>query len=202
AEFMAMMRAHPDVLQRIEAFTGGRVFGNRSAATSSEAYLEALTAAWFDVHAFDHIICGEPEPSGRSIGGLHFHGRYLQLQESGEACRMANYAQNEILPGAIYTMGVEMRTASGGIARHARKGYGLTLSGEDILKTATRAFAENPTGANESQGCLLPVEDDGVKFTAVFVRRAAGIRTFYPDATPSGRGSKPTPPCAAPIKVE
>jgi len=200
-EFKTMMRAHPAVLERIRSFTGGRVFGNRSVAATVDAYLDQLTAAWFDVKAFDHIMCGEPKPSGESIGGLHFHGRYLQLQQSGEACRLPNYQQNEIVPGTIYTMGVEMKAANGAMARDARKGFGLTLSGEDILKTVTRAFADNPTGGNESEGCLLPITDDGRNFTAVFVRRAAGIRTFYPDATPY-RGGRRNPPCSGAITVE
>jgi hypothetical protein len=76
------------------------------------------------------------------------------------------------------------------------KGYGLTLSAEDIFKVATRAFAENPSRSDSSQGCLLAVEDDGKRFTTVFVRRRKGIRTFFPDATPNtGRD----PACVAAI---
>lgn len=201
AEFKALMGAHPAVLERVRAFTGGRVFAGHAALRTSEDYLSDLTEAWFAIKAFDHIFCGEPNPSGEGIGGLHFHGRYLQLQDSGEACRMPNYHQNEVVPGAIYTMGVTMKAANGVLARHARKGYGLSLSGEDILKVVTRAFAENPTESAESQGCLLPVADDGLAFEAVFVRRASGIRTFYPDATPNGPGGKPNPPCAGAVTL-
>ena len=202
-EFKTLMRAHPAVLEAIRSFTGGKVFANRPPRPTTEDYLGELTEAWFAVHAFDHIFCGEPSAAGGGkIGGLHFHGRYLQLQQSGDACRMTNFNQNEVVPGAVYTMGVIMKNAGGGFVRDARKGYGLTLSAEDILKSATRAFAENPTASVESTGCLLALRDDGQQFTNVFVRRAAGIRTFYPDATPNGRGSPRNPPCAALVDLQ
>lgn len=194
-EFKALMRAHPDVLERIRSFTGGQVFANRPAAGSADAYLADLTEAWFKIEAFDHIFCGEVD--GRSIGGLHFAGRYLQLQESGAACRMDNFRQNEVVPGVIYTMGARMKTADGRFVQHSTKGYGLTMSAEDILKIATRAFKENPTSSTQSTGCLLSVTDDGKQFTTVFVRRQAGIRTFYPDATPNGRRDRQNELCRA-----
>jgi hypothetical protein len=188
-EFKTLLRNNPEVLQRIKAFTNHRVYANRPARESTDDYLQDLTDAWFALKAFDHIMCGEPE-AGSAIGGLHFHGRYVQLQATGEACRMNNYRQNEVVPGVLYSMGATMKAANGGIARSSIKGYGLTLSAEDILKVATRAFAANPTNSSESTACLLPVADDGVNFSSVFVRRAAGIRTFYPDATPASNDPK------------
>lgn len=184
-EFKSLLRSNPDVLGRIQAFTQGKVYADRPAQTTVEGYLNDLTEAWFAVHAFDHIFCGEPEGNG-PIGGLHYVGRYVQLQQSGEACRMDNFRQNEVVPGVIYSMGAIMKTPAGGLARSSIKGYGLTLSAEDILKAATRAFAENPAqSADKSTACLLPLGDDGKQFTTVFVRRKSGIRTFYPDATPA-----------------
>ena len=201
--FKMLLRANTPVLERIKGFTAGKVFADRPARTSNEDYLADLADAWFAVKAFDHIFCGEPSAAGGGkIGGLHFHARYLQLQKSGQACRMNNLAQNEVIPGAVYTMGVIMKAADGRQIRDARKGYGLTLNGEDILKAATRAFSENPSASAESQGCLLPVADDGKQFSVVFVRRAAGIRTFYPDATPNGRGDRISPPCKAGVDLE
>ena len=199
-EFKAMMLAHPEVLERIRTFTGGKVFADRPARTNKADYLTDLTEAWFAVKAFDHIFCGEPNPAaaGGKIGGLHFVGRYLQLQQDGQACRLGNPRQNEVVPGVIYTMGVVMKNASGRMIRDARKGYGLTLNGEDILKAATKAFLENPTPSTDSTACLAAVTDDAKQFTTVFVRRKAGIRTFYPDATPDTRG---TPACTAPVKL-
>lgn len=193
SEFQDLLRNHPDVLQRLMAFTNNKVTAQTTA--DAENYLQALTDAWFNLKAFDHIFCGEVEDG--KIGGLHFAGRYLQLQHSGEACRMDNYRQNEAVADVLYTMGVSMKAADGNIARHATKGYGITLNAEDLLKIVTRAFVENPTSGKESTACLLPVSDGGKDFTAVFVRRGNGIRTFYPDATPAAQDPK----CHHPISL-
>lgn len=182
--FKQMLRNHSEVLTRIKSFTQDKVFANRPAKTNPEDYLQDLTEAWFAVHAFEHIFCGEPEANG-PIGGLHYVGRYLQLQQTGEACRMDNLRQNEVVPNVLYSMGVIMRFGNY-TARSSIKGYGLTLSAEDLLKLGTRAFAENPTESRDKTvACLLPVRDDGQSFTTIFARRSSGIRTFYPDATPS-----------------
>jgi hypothetical protein len=204
AEFQTLLRSHPDVLGRIKSFTGSRVFPGKPAAASDEAYLTELTEAWFEVHAYDHIFCGEPSAEGGGkIGGLHFHARYLQLQKAGQACRMTNFRQNEIVPGSTYTVGVIIRMPDGREIRDARKGYGLTLNAEDLLKLITRAFNENPGGtAADTTACVLPVTDDGQAFSAIFARRSTGIRTFYPDATPNGRGSRINPPCTGGIALQ
>ena len=183
-EFKDLLHQHPDVLQRLQTFTQQRVYANRPTPASSDAYLQDLSDAWFSLKAFDHVFCGEPK-AGSAIGGLHFYGRYVQLQASSTACRMNNFRQNEVVPGVLYSMGVVMKTANDGEARSSIKGYGLTLNAEDILKAATRAFADNPTDSSVSTACTLPVTDDGKHFSTVFVRRANGIRTFYPDATPN-----------------
>lgn len=182
-EFKQLFSKHPDVLQRIQAFTENKVFADRAPRIINNEYLDDLTEAWFAIKGFDHIFCGEPNRGG-SIGGMHYRGRYLQLQEQRLACRLPNNHHNEELkPGLIYTVGVKMKV-DGGTANKAINGYGLTLSAEDIFKVVTRAFAENPTTSGSSKGCLQTVQDGCEKFDTVFVRRNNGIRTFFPDATP------------------
>jgi len=191
SEFKSLMRANMEVLKSIYAFTGGQVFANRPKPANLDAYLEDLREVWFNNHGFEHIYCGEPGSKG-GIGGLHFHGRYLQLQKSQEACRLENFSRNEVMEGAIYTMGVRMKNADNKFVRHEMKGYGLTLSAEDILKAVTLAFRQNPTQSSKNLGCIVSLKDDGKAFKAVFVRTAAGIRTFFPDATPNaGRYQNP-----------
>ena len=195
AEFKRLLNDHPKVLAELMSYTGGKVFDNRVAHQDQASYLEDLAEAWYEISAFDHIFCGEPT-GAKKIGGLHYHGRYQQLQASGEACRMPNFNQNEVVPGSIYTMGVRMKRANGAWAKFSRKGYGLTLSAVEMLKVITRAFAENPTPSNRSTGCILEVKDSNTRYDTVFVRRAKGIRTFFPDATPDfGRN----PACSKPI---
>ncbi len=183
-DFINVMNDHRDILSRIRQSTEGQVYGNRPIPLSDEDFLEDLTDAWFASGVgFEHIFCGEPVRGG-NIGGFHFTGRYLQLQEAELAGRLPNNSRREeVEPGEIYTIGVIMKV-DGGEAQSNIKGYGYTLSAEDILTLVTKAFHDNPTNQSNSQACLLKVEDDGNNFSAVFVRRSDGIRTFYPDATP------------------
>ena len=180
--FKSLMKSNPDVLKNVFKFTDGKVFQEKNKHSDVNAYLNDLTAAWYSLHAFDHIFCGEK--SGRSIGGLHFHGRYQQLESTNEICRMNNFNSNEVIEGTIYSMGVEMKLANNDIIRHSIKGYGLTLNASDMLLSATRAFSENPTNSNKSEHCILGLNDGNAIYDMVFVRRSNGIRTYYPDATP------------------
>jgi hypothetical protein len=109
----------------------------------------------------------------------------------------ANRDSEEVAPGTVYSLGVQIHS-NGRKAVSERKGYGLTLSAEDILKAVTRAFAENPASGSTNEGCLLSVEDEGKRIKAVFVRRKQGIRTFYPDATPDRARN---PACATKIML-
>jgi Bacterial EndoU nuclease len=190
-EFVDMMNRFPNVLKEIKNYTGGKVFASRPVLTSDPRYLRDLTEAWFSqAEGFNHIFCGEAIPGDDKIGGFHFSGRYLQLQEANLAGRLpGNLRNEEVEPGETYTMGVVM-LVNGVETTDTKKGYGLTLSAEDILKIATKAFGDNPTSNSNSTACLLDVTDDGADFNAVFVRRRIGVRTFYPDATPDNSSAK------------
>ncbi len=193
--FKQMMRAHPKVLKAVRTFTGGKVFGHERPLSGTDAYLDKLTDAWFGSHGFAHIYCGEPYRG--KIGGLHFWGRYLDLQEKQLGGRLLNNAsREEVVPGAIYAVGVEIEV-DGQLVRSPIKGYGLTLSAADILKAGTKALADNPTESPRNQSCILRVQDDGKDFKMVFVRKAKGIRTFFPDATPSTSD----PVCRGVVKI-
>jgi hypothetical protein len=181
--FQATMRAHPNVLNAVSTFTEGRIFAQEQPPPNLDAYLDQLTDAWFSSHGFEHIYCGELNQG--KIGGLHFWGRYFDLQQQQLGGRLPNNtSREEVMPGAIYSVGVEM-AVRGRIVRAPMKGYGVTLSAADILKTGTKAMVDNPTQSTRNDACLLQVQDDGKNFKMVFVRKANGIRTLYPDATPS-----------------
>jgi hypothetical protein len=182
SSFQTMMNNNPTVLANIKASVGGFLVAGR---TSDTQFLEDLTNVWFNVGGFDHVFCGEPVQGG-SIGGLHFVGRYVELESKGLAGRLANNTTNEeVVPNTIYTMGVVMKVGSG-TAQSTIKGYPYTLNAEEILSKATLGYKNNPNTTSTNQACLLTVTDAGQTFKAVFVRRSGGIRTFYPDATPSG----------------
>lgn len=149
-------------------------------------FKDDLTAIWFAEAGFAHVFCGEP--SERTIGGLHYAGRYLQMQQEGWG-GLAHCARQEVDP-PIYTIGVVYRTPSGQEDVACPKGYALPLNARDLLIEATRAFQELRTRAPGESMCLHTIRrPSGRRFTAVLVARAGAIRTFYPDATPTcGRG--------------
>ena len=205
-EFKDMMREYSHILMELREFTDGRVFADRPARSAPEDYLNDLTDAWFNKDGFNHVFCGEKGKTQNGvtwIGGLHHHGRYLQLQKTQQACRSADSSRYEVKKGLIYSMGVRMKNPAGGELRSPIKGFGLTLSAADIFKIATRALKENPKSKKgKSLGCWLPVSDEGQNFTTVFVRNQRGIITFYPDATPRGPGDHKNPNCRAKIVLD
>ncbi|KYC40488.1 hypothetical protein WA1_25535 [Scytonema hofmannii PCC 7110] len=181
SSFQSTMQNNPTVLANIKAYVGGFLEFGR---TSDTQFLEDLTDVWFNVEGFDHVFCGEPVQGG-SIGGLHFVGRYVELQNAGLAGRLDNNTfREEVIPNTVYTMGVVMKVGSG-TATSTIKGYPYTLNAEEILSIASLAYKNNPNTSSTNQVCNLSVTDDGRNFTAIFVRREGGVRTFYPDATPA-----------------
>ena len=204
-EFKDMMREYSHILMELREFTDGRVFADRPARSAPEDYLNDLTDAWFKKDGFNHVFCGERGKTRNgvtSIGGLHHHGRYVQLQKSNQACRLPG-GRNEAEPGLIYSMGVRLKSPTGGELISPIKGYGLTLSALDIFKIATRALQENPKSKKGRKlGCWLPVRADGRDFTTVLVRNQQGIITFYPDATPRGPGDYKNSNCRAKIVLD
>jgi Bacterial EndoU nuclease len=180
SNFQSMMTNNPTVLANVKQYVGGFLVPGR---TSDADFLADLTTVWFNADGFEHIFCGEPVAGG-AIGGLHFVGRYVELQEKGLAGRLNNNASNEeVVPNAIYTIGAIVKVGSG-TAQSSIKGYAYTLSAEELLSIAALAYKNNPNTSSTNTVCHWTATDDGNTFKAVFVRRNGGVRTFYPDATP------------------
>ncbi len=182
--FKQLLFQYPDVLQKAQQLSSGEL---RSGRRSKSQFLEDLTAIWFNKQGFEHIFCGQIY-TANDIGGLHFYGRYLQLQNEGIGGRLPNNSQRgEVVPGVIYTMGVVLKQGQR-LVTDEIKGYAYVSNAQEILLDTTRAFkAQGIEGA-----CLFPVRDKetGNSFQAVFVRENKAIITFYPDATPKGKACK------------
>ncbi len=131
-----------------------------------------------------HIFCGEPGP--KKMSGLHYRGRYLQMQEQGWGGLLPpSEGKEEIVPNLIYTLGIEFDWR-GRRVKDRMKGYVYSLSAEDLLAHGTRAFQQ--LGQKRGRGvCLytLTDPDSNTGFQAVFVAKNGAIRSLYPDATPS-----------------
>lgn len=178
ADFKKTLLEFPDVLSTIKTNVGGYLVAGR---TSDDEFLDDLTDIWFNAQGFDHVFCGEP---GKGIGGLHYAGRYLDLQEKGLAGLLPNSNEKaEVIPGAVYSVGVVMLVNNRKVISPI-KGYTYTLNAEEILAIAAKAYKDNPSTLATPKACLLNITDDGQTFTNVFVTKNGAIRTFYSDATP------------------
>lgn len=191
-KFRQLMTFYPDVVRKLKQVTGGELKPNRR---SDSQFLDDLTAIWFEQKGFKHIFCGEKD--GKSIGGLHFVGRYLEFQQKGIAGRILSAANGrkatqEVVDGEIYTFGVAIVQNGRVIADNPIKGYPYTLNAQETLLEGTRGFKLFKSNSKESKGCLLTIAVPGTApYQAVFVKKAGAIRTFYPDATPDNDRNSP-----------
>ena len=183
--FKKLLSQYPDVLQKAQQLSGGEL---RLGRRSKSQFSEDLTAIWFNKQGFEHIFCGEIN-SVTDIGGLHFYGRYLQLQNASIGGRLPNNSQQEeVVSGVIYTIGVVLKQGDRRVT-DTLKGYPYVSNAQEILLDVTKAVK---TQGNTEGACLYPVRDKetGNSFQAVFVRENNAIITFYPDATPKGKACK------------
>lgn len=172
----------PDVLKRVKQAVGGELFAGRS---SDQQFRDDLLSVWSGRSGFEHIFCGQIRGS-QKIGGLHFYGRYLQLQTEGIGGRLPNNSRSEeVVEGEIYTLGVQIKQGDRIITKDSKKGYSYVSNAEEILVDATRAFKSFRNNSRGNQTCLYTVRDNSAPpFKAVFVKTSRAIVTFYPDATP------------------
>ncbi len=184
-KFKQLLSDYPQVLTKIQQATQGQLRPDRK---SKSEFLQDLTSIWFKNKGFEHIFCGEIY-NENDIGGLHFSGRYLQLQNEKIAGRLpVNPGRQEVIPGVIYTMGVVIKQPDRTV-RDEIKGYGYLSNAEELLVDVTKVFKQQ----NNTEGACIYQQLDkqtGISFPTVFVRKNNGIITFYPDATPSGKRCK------------
>jgi Bacterial EndoU nuclease len=180
-DFQALLRAYPNVLQQIQIAVDGEIFAGRN--TPAE-FLADLTEIWFKLHGFEHVFCGNIHNG--ELKGMHYVGRYLQLQEQGLAGKLPNnHQQQETIAGAVYTIGVLLKYGSR-VLVDRRNGYALVTDAAELLIAATQAFK---TKIRPNTVCTFPVidVDSGQTYSAVLVKQDQAIVTFYPDATPTER---------------
>ncbi len=180
-KFKQLLSYYPDVLQKLQTVTNGEL---RPGRKNKADFLQDLTDIWFQNKGFEHIFCGEIY-NANDIGGLHFYGRYLELQNKGIGGRLPNNSQREeVVPGLIYTMGVVIKQGNRTV-RDVIKGYGYQSTAQEMLLDATKIFKLQ---GDTDGACIFNVQDQetGKTFPAVFVRKEKAIITFYPDATPKG----------------
>lgn len=162
---------------------------------SPDRFKDELTALWFRAGGFAHIFCGEPGPGG--VGGLHFAGRYYEMQQRGwGGLAAASACRREIAP-PVYTLGLRYRMPSGAIGTACPKGYAHGLDAAALLGATTRAARQAAARGLRDGMCLAAVEDAGVaRHVAVLVLDRGAVRSFYPDASPRCDDGGPARGCA------
>ncbi|WP_017741311.1 EndoU domain-containing protein [Scytonema hofmannii] len=184
-KFRRLLSSYPDVLQKLQQVTKGEL---RPGRKEKAQFLEDLTEIWFKNRGFEHIFCGEIY-NANDIGGLHFYGRYLELQNLGIGGRfVSDKTREEVVPGVIYTLGVVIKQGNR-IVTDVIKGYGYLSNAQEMLLDVTKVFKLQ----RETDGaCIYNARDQetGKTFPTVFVRKEKAIITYYPDATPSGEKCK------------
>ena len=178
-DFRALLRAYPAVLQQVQSAVAGEIFPGRSTETE---FIADLCEIWFKLHGFEHIFCGNIHNG--QLKGMHYVGRYLQLQAQGLAGKLPNnHQQEETIEGAVYTIGVLLKYGSQ-VLVDRRTGYALITDAAELLIAATQAFK---TKSRPNSVCTFPVidADSGQTYSAVFVKENRAIVTFYPDVTPT-----------------
>ena len=151
-----------------------------------------LKQIWLTQGGFNHVFCGDWDDG--LIGGLHFRGRYLQLQNEGEACYKES-PDEEIIDDKIYTIGVVSKDGSN---RHDKKGYALKQSALDLFSLGITAFEYcnsnanwEPYKSNFDKVFYINDTDEKVDYQVIckakdpFDKLTYGILTIYPDATPN-----------------
>lgn len=173
----AALLEHPDSIEDIRArlTQAGVPMGEGSVIVTE------LVDLWTAQGGFEHVFCGQ-RGSGGKIGGLHFVGRYLDLQERGQAWIAEGVAGGvfESDGAAVMSMPVHAQCAPK-LCYGPLKGYQLNWHAEDQFVEGTLAWY---FGAKQGgTGACLHEAEDGT--SAVFAYRDGGIRTLYPDATPA-----------------
>lgn len=183
--------AHADAAMRLREVFADTLWG---ATPQRDAFFDELTRIWFAREGFRHIFCGEPGED--RLGGLHYRGRILQLQEEGWGgradCRSAVYAP------PIKSIGIAFLTPSGAVAEACPKSFLTDHDALALLITVTRAFSIKKAHEIEERMCLHALDADESRSggdLAVLVTRDRAIRTFYPSARPRCDGGAPPDNC-------
>lgn len=183
---------HPQIVAQIKDAVGGNVTPRkalRGRRLPSPLFFEELVQVWTAQRAFEHVFCGQVK--GTRITGLHFAPRYYELQQKGVAGRLPNNErQEEVVPGSIYTVGVQAKV-KGRMVTTSKGGYYYGRNAMDLLIDGTRAHQQFNinSGANNAV-CLYQIRPIGEElvpypFPSVFVKNDRGIVTLYPDVTPN-----------------
>ncbi|MBQ4874848.1 MAG: EndoU domain-containing protein [Rickettsiaceae bacterium H1] len=153
-----------------------------------ETFKKELTDIWVKSNGFQHIICGEPghrrNNKNNQLGGLHYVGRYLELQDKNWGGLNTNCKRQNI-KFPVYTIGIDFLTPNGNIHTKCPSGYNYQQSVSDIILKGTKAFKKarkNNNFSTNSRNAACTYNSAGMNYT--FVTRNNAIVTFYSNLKP------------------
>lgn len=143
---------------------------------------ERLARLWFARGGFRHVFCGEP--GARTLGGMHWIGRYVQAQREGWAGLARDCPRQEIAP-PVYTLGLRYRKPDGSWGTKCPGGY---ASSEFALSILAEVTAEAVKVMRPGRVvCLGQGAYPGGTFPMVVVMEDGALVTAYPDVSPPDR---------------
>lgn len=170
--------------QLLQGLTQALDCPNNDPSCSREMILDRATDLWFLADGFRRVFCGEFYPN--RIEGPNYRAAFLQMQRRGWAGLMAPHkGREEIIPGLIYSIGIEHEWRGQRIKTVAAHGYFYSLDARQLLIQGTRAITLLGTPIIK-QACRYVIKDSDTQksFYSVIIGKDEGIKTFYPTALP------------------
>lgn len=134
-------------------------------------FKKELLDIWFNEKGFQHIFCGTPQ--NKKLKGLHYAGRYLEMQEKGWGGKNAR-CKKTYVNNAVHTIGIDFIDKTGNLAYKCPNSYLYGFNAFDLLLHATKAFKES---ANLSSSLYKIPTSPPIEVT--FIKKNNAILTFF-----------------------
>ncbi|MFO0727926.1 MAG: EndoU domain-containing protein [Myxococcota bacterium] len=129
---------------------------------------------WFARKGFEHVFCGQIK-SPTEIAGLHWIGRYLDLQTKDLGGRLLKNKKEALSKGLVYTVGIQAATETGTVEDPV-KGYAYGYDAATLLLEGTRAASAYP----RAKGCLVTTHSPAGDVQQMLVLDHGALVTLYP----------------------
>lgn len=155
----------------------------QKAGIEPAAFRQKFIDIWTKREGFQHIFCGELSRKG--LGGLHYVGRYYQLERQGKIGLAVDKLERcvpEVEEGLVYTVPVKYKKRDGQTETDCRTGYGYELNAYRMFLQGTRAYLSSQEYVADKSRyvCRYTVNSaSGAKYWTALVIQEGAIRTFF-----------------------
>lgn len=151
----------------------GEIRNKLKAVLPADNVVEAAAELWFARRGFEHVFCGQIK--GSSLAGMHWIGRYAELQNKDLAGRLPKNKKESLLKDRVYTVGVQAATDQG-VVEDAEKGYAYGYDAATLLVEGTRVASAYP----RAKGCLVTTRSGQGEIQQLLVLDHGALVTLYP----------------------